>query len=1128
MVDARGGDLSIDPDVYPTLSKYAMPLPMPAGGIIGRENEVQEVLASLNRPRLSNILLLAPPGSGKALTLDTPIPTPTGWTTMGQIEVGDRVFGQDGELTRVTFLSQINPDPELYEVRFSDGSVVKACADHQWKVSSAQQRDRSATPDESVLTTRQMLEAGIRLERGTVANFAIRVPAPLELSERDLPIDPYALGVSLGEGEPKRIPPEFLRAGHTQRMALLRGLLVWNGRIDSGGAIELGFSSTDLTRDVGELIRTLGIRVTCDLDGYRVRFIADMPVSVAQGQVAGSSEQVGQEQRLLHIESVEPVPAEPARCIQVDNADHMYLAGEGFVPTHNTVLVQETMNRDRDRIYLEVDLARLQGGVQGHQMASELKTLFDEAEVFGRSESSELVLFIDEFHQIVQMDAAAVEALKPVLAASGARGLKIIGATTYEEWIEYIRPNKPLDERLQRVNLTPAGRMMTIEILRNFSREEGLTGPTGPSDALLGEIHDLTELHVPSSVQPRKSIGILDGMIGWHRQTGAPMDHRLLAKVMNQTTGVDIGFRIDGTAIQEELDKRVFAQKLATKTLADQMQLVVAGLHNASRPKGRFLLAGSTGVGKSNLSSNPVAVFHEDPGRPRWKTHGELEVGDKVFDRQGRPTEVLGVFPQGLRKIFRVRLCDGRALDVDAEHLWTVHTAGEGDTRDTVTLTTAQLIEQGVPQARGADDADRDPEFFLPMNGPARWPAQELDLDPHVLGRLLRGGRIPERYMTGSVDQRWALLCGLLGVDDRDRAVGDGHTLSYSTLSGELAQDVRTLLFSLGVTNTISVSHRDGPGGEPVEYHIHATTDVSRVGISSIEELPDPGQAVCILVDNDEHLYQAGEHFVVTHNTELTKQLVKLVFGDDPNKFIRFDMSEFARKESMDYFRSELTKKTVSAGQAVILLDEIEKADRAVLRLLLQVLDDGRLSDDNGRVVSFLDCYILMTTNAGSEVFETIGAYAADDEGSGAELEDFMKTIENAIKKKDFPPELLGRLDRIIPFQPLSDATKRKILQRGLDKLRSQVLVKHGVRLGIHERVLEYLAVDVGDDDVHGGGARESMRALEQRVAIEVARFINANPEAKTLLLSIEGKMRAEDPTLRNSRAWPKVEAAGR
>lgn len=957
---ASMGPVTIDRSEYPTLGQYALPLLPPAGRIIGREDEVQQVLATMLRPRLSNLLLVGPAGSGKALTLDTEIPTPTGWTTMGELAVGDEVLGQDGKPTRVSFLSEINETPELYALTFSDGSVVRACADHQWKVSSvadreAQSPSRRARAQRArlkaeavpglhrgdnavprrVRTTRELIAGGVRVGDDRL-NFAIDVAAPLDLPDADLPMDPYVLGVWLGDGigcfkdqagicsvdqpviarvvkrfgapvhrvelssgktpvhhfnglgsalrsaglissEPKRIPEAFLRASYEQRLELLRGLLDTDGHIDATGGIELALSCESLAIGAEELIRTLGIKVTRRVseagyrdengafvrcrDRHRMCFTTDLPVFTLPRHVARLPKSVRPTQKLLYIESIEPVASEPSRCIQVDNDDHMYLAGRGFAPTHNTVLVQETMGRDPDRTYLEVDLARLQGGVGMHQMAAEVKRLFDEAEAYARGGGRELVLFIDEIHQIVQMDAAAVEALKPVLAASGARGLKIIGATTYEEWIKYIRPNKPLDERLQRINLTPADRAMTIDILRSFAEEEGVGSYFGThTDGLLGQIHDMTNLYVPSSVQPRKSIGILDGMIGWHRQTGERLDIKLLAKVMRQSLGIEIAFEIDGSGIKDELDKRVFAQDLATRTMADQLQLVVAGLNDTGRPKGRFLLAGSTGTGK----------------------------------------------------------------------------------------------------------------------------------------------------------------------------------------------------------------------------------------------------------------------------TELTKQLASLVFGDDTNRFIRFDMSEFARKESMELFRSELTKKVVSMGEAVVLLDEIEKADRAVLRLLLQVLDDGRMSDDEGRQVSFLNCYIVMTTNAGSEVFNTIGAYSPDDVGGGKGLDGFLKAIENSIRKDDFPPELLGRLDKIVPFQPLSDMTKRRILERGLDKLRRNVLDKHGVVLGINKRVIEYLAIDVGQDDAAAGGARESMRALQNQVTVEVAKFINTHPEAKKLLLSIDGTMRAEDPNLLKSTAWPVVKAAPR
>lgn len=116
--------------------------------------------------------------------------------------------------------------------------------------------------------------------------------------------------------------------------------------------------------------------------------------------------------------------------------------------TGKTALVQATMEVDAERLYLEVDPARMiaEAG-DGDLMASKLKGFFDEAEAFVREESRELVLFIDEFHQIIQLSDAAVEAIKPVLAASGTRGIRIIAATTYEEFHKHISPNQPLVER---------------------------------------------------------------------------------------------------------------------------------------------------------------------------------------------------------------------------------------------------------------------------------------------------------------------------------------------------------------------------------------------------------------------------------------------------------------------------------------------------------------------------------------------------------------------------------------------------------------------------------------------------------------------------------------------------------
>lgn len=303
------------------------------------------------------------------------------------------------------------------------------------------------------------------------------------------------------------------------------------------------------------------------------------------------------------------------------------------------------------------------------------------------------------------------------------------------------------------------------------------------------------------------------------------------------------------------------------------------------------------------------------------------------------------------------------------------------------------------------------------------------------------------------------------------------------------------------------------------------------VGITSIEKLPEQENASCIYVSGEEHLYQAGQ-FVVTHNTELTKQLARLLLGDDQNHLVRFDMSEFALDESMNLFRSELTQAVSNMGHAVVLFDEVEKASAMVTRLLLQILDDGRLTDDNGRQVSFLNCYIVMTTNAGSEIYDTVAQYNEDNTGSGKELLEKMKEIRRAITKTQgdnrFPPELLGRIDSIVPFQPLSRDTQEEIVHNKLNKVIREVMSKHGVRVYVDDRVLDYLIEDKGDTDAAAGGARAAIAKLTEEVTTEIATFINAHPRQMSIAVDVVGEMRTDNKKLLKSDSYILVSAFGR
>ena len=164
-------------------------------GVPTNFGELDKVTQGLQPGEL--IVLAARPSVGKALALDTPIPTPRGWTTMGQLQAGAEVFDERGKPCTVTFATPVMHNRECYEVVFSDGSVIVADADHLWATSDRAARKRGDA-SLTVRTTRDLL-ASVRTPEGR-ANHLIPACGALEYPGRDLPIDPYTLGIWLGDG----------------------------------------------------------------------------------------------------------------------------------------------------------------------------------------------------------------------------------------------------------------------------------------------------------------------------------------------------------------------------------------------------------------------------------------------------------------------------------------------------------------------------------------------------------------------------------------------------------------------------------------------------------------------------------------------------------------------------------------------------------------------------------------------------------------------------------------------------------------------------------------------------------------------------------------------------------------
>ena len=240
--------------------------------------------------------------------------------------------------------------------------------------------------------------------------------------------------------------------------------------------------------------------------------------------------------------------------------------------------------------------------------------------------------------------------------------------------------------------------------------------------------------------------------------------------------------------------------------------------------------------------------------------------------------------------------------------------------------------------------------------------------------------------------------------------------------------------------------------------------------------------------------------------TELTKALAENLFGDE-NSMIRFDMSEFMEPHSVSKLigsppgyvgyddGGQLTEQVRRKPYSIILFDEIEKAHPDVFNILLQILEDGRLTDSNGRTVSFKNTVIIMTSNIGARSItenKTIGFMSKTDA-----TKDYEKTKNEVMDelKRAFRPEFLNRLDDIIVFKKLSEESVEKITRLMLKDFEKLVENKN-IKISIDESLVKFIA-KTGFDTVYG--ARPLRRAIQ------------SNVEDKFAEKMLDGKINAKD-----------------
>ena len=371
-------------------------------------------------------------GGGKEIHVDTPIPTPDGWVRMGDITPGMEVFGRDGKPYKVLEASEIH-EHKAWKFVFDDGSELISNDEHLWLTYSSKElaqlhrlsdefrekrresRPSRGTgkkewlakrnsereyaylplPEGTVRTTAEIVST-LKVQNGRQNNHAIPVCEPLEMPERVLPLDPYLLGLWLGDGgsrdctmtgkdgleqafanagfvvtkhqakysyginrlstiikgmglhQNKHIPHEYLWASENQRLALLQGLMDTNGNCNIGGSCEFTNKNKSITEGAAFIVRSLGMKCSVresrsTLYGkdcgakYTIKFRANRIVFRLERKIERNALATRQTTRFRYIVKAERLPAPvPMRCIFIDSADHLYLAGEHFIPTHNS------------------------------------------------------------------------------------------------------------------------------------------------------------------------------------------------------------------------------------------------------------------------------------------------------------------------------------------------------------------------------------------------------------------------------------------------------------------------------------------------------------------------------------------------------------------------------------------------------------------------------------------------------------------------------------------------------------------------------------------------------------------------------------------------------------------------
>ena len=641
--------------------------------------------------------------------------------------------------------------------------------------------------------------------------------------------------------------------------------------------------------------------------------------------------------------------------------------------------------KDKELISLDIS-ALIAGAKYRGEFEERMKAVLQEI----KNSDGRIITFIDELHTLMgagggESSVAASQMLKPMLA----RGeLRLIGATTLDEYREYIEKDAALERRFQQVYVGEPSVEDTVAILRGLKERYEAHHKVTIADSALVAAASLSNRYITARQLPDKAIDLIDEAAS-----------RLRMEIDSAPVEID------------ELRRAVDRMKLEDLALKKE---------------------------KDDASKERRAKLQEDLAAKQ----AELDVLEERWERERASLNRVGELREKLDQ-----------LNMEAQ---VAQREGNLERASRLLYGEIPVIQKQLVEAEHAEQAG------------------EVDGEPRMVN-----DQVTDEDIAGVVAAWTGIPVGRLL---------QGETEKLLALEQELGKRL--------------VGQADAVGA------VSDAVRRSRAGIA------DPNRPTGSFL----FLGPTG-----VGKTELAKALAEFLF-DDEHAMVRIDMSEYGEKHSVSRLvgappgyigyeqGGQLTEAVRRRPYAVVLLDEVEKAHPEVFDVLLQVLDDGRLTDGQGRTVDFRNVILILTSNLGSQ-------YLIDPDMPWAEKENAVReTVRRAFK-----PEFVNRLDEMVIFRPLSEQDLAQIVELSVDRLQVR-LADRRLTLAVTPEARGWLA-SRGYDPIYG--ARPLRRLMQHEIEDRLARSLLAGevrdgsivrvdvaPDGDSLVVESNGEMpRLDDHT---------------